>query len=257
VPFAQNPNDGCRIYFEDDGGDGPPVVILNGLGDPIAASRAWGVTQAISATHRLILIDHRGHGDSDKPHDVGAYSTARRVADVVAVLDDLGIDRAHFIGASWGGRLLFGIAEYAPQRVLSLTIGGQMPYRFDPDSAGVRMVTAAFETGRSMDDFVAALGGLGTVDAEPRAWTMANDFEALAAAWQAAMMEDDIAELSKMDMPCLIYAGTNDVDFFEDARRAAAEISGAMFVPLEGLSHLEAHAHVDGILPHIRKLLKA
>jgi pimeloyl-ACP methyl ester carboxylesterase len=177
---------------------------------------------------------------------------------VVAVLDNVGVDKAHFIGASWGGRLLFGIAEHAPQRALSVTIGGQTPYRFDTDTAGVRMVTTAFEAGRSMDDFVTAMGGLGAVDAETQAWTMANDFEALAAAWQAAMMEDDIvADLSKMDMPCLIYAGTNDADFFEDARRAASQIPGAMFVSLEGLSHLEAHANVDGILPHIRKLIEA
>ena len=49
----------------------------------------------------------------------------------VAVLDELGIERAHFIGNSWGGRLGFGIGEHAPERVLSLVIGGQQPYAID------------------------------------------------------------------------------------------------------------------------------
>jgi pimeloyl-ACP methyl ester carboxylesterase len=254
--LAQNPNDGCRVYFEDDGGDGPPVAILNGLGDPIAASRAWGVTQALAETHRLILIDHRGHGASDKPHDPVAYAMPLRVADLVAVLDELVIERAHWIGASWGARLLFGLAEHAPERALTLTLGGQSPFAFDPRSRGVEMVTRAFSEGRSMDDFVAAMGGLGDVDEETRRWTMENDFVALAAAWSAAMAEGDVVhDPAKIVMPCLIYAGTADVDFFEDAKRAAAQMPGATFVPLEGLSHLEAHANVDGILPHIRKLI--
>jgi 3-oxoadipate enol-lactonase len=51
---------------------------------------------------------------------VGAYATSLRVADAVAVLDELGIERAHFIGTSYGGRLGFGIGEHAPEPVLSL-----------------------------------------------------------------------------------------------------------------------------------------
>lgn len=256
MPFAQNPNDGLRVYFEDDGGDGPPVVVLNGLGDPIAASRAWGVTRALAETHRLILIDHRGHGASDKPHDAAAYSMPLRVADLVAVLDELGIERAHWIGASWGARLLFGLAEHAPERALTLTMGGQSPFAFNPRSMGVEMVTRAFSGGRSMDDFVAALGGLGDVDEETRHWTMENDFDALAAAWACAMAEGAVVtDLSKLRVPCLIYAGTEDVDFFEDAKRAASEIPGARFVPLTSLNHLEAHANVSDILPFIRAVI--
>lgn len=258
MPFATNPTDRCQVYFEDDGGDGEPVVILNGLGDPIAASRAWGVMQELGRAHRLVLIDNRGHGASDKPHDAAAYAMPLRVADLVAVLDELGIDRAHWIGASWGARLLFGLAEHAPGRALSLTMGGQSPYAFAPESPGVRMVTHAFTEGRSMDDFAAAMGGLGEVDAETKRWTMENDFEALSAAWSAALAEGDVVQdLSKIDVPCLIYAGTEDVDFFGDAKRAASEIHGAKFVALEGFNHLEAHVNVEDVLPHIKALLES
>ena len=54
--------------------------------------------------------------------------------------DELRIERSHFIGASWGARLLFDVGEHAPERVLSLTMGGQSPYAMNPNSTGVRMV---------------------------------------------------------------------------------------------------------------------
>lgn len=256
MPFALNAIDGTRVYFEDDGGDGPPVVFLNGLGDPLAASRRWGLSQALAPDHRLVFIDHRGHGLSDKPHEPSAYATPLRVADLLAVLDLLAVRRAHFIGASWGARLLYGFGERQADRVLSLTMGGQTPYAMDPKSAGIGMVTRAFASGHGMTDFVEALGGLGNLSDEVRHEALANDFEALAAAWREAMAEGAVAVgLATWQIPCLIYAGTEDADFYEDARRAASEIPGAAFVGLEGLSHLEAHENVREILPHIRRLI--
>ena len=249
--------DRTRVYFEDDGGSGSPVVLLNGLGDPIAASRRWGVSKALAPNHRLVYVDHRGHGGSDKPHDPAAYTTSLRVADVVAVLDQLNLEHANLIGVSWGARLLFGFGELAPERALSLTMGGQTPYAMNPQSRGVRMVTEAFATGRSMVDFIEALGGFGEMDAETRALTLSNDFKALAAAWRCAMDEGGVApNLSNWDVRCLIYTGTEDADFFEDARRAASEIRGARFLALQGLNHLQAHENVDDVLPHIKALIE-
>ena len=91
------------------------------------------------AEFRLIYADHRGHGRSDKPHDPSAYAMPLRVADAVAVLDRLGIERAHFIGRSWGGRLCFGVGEHAPERGRSLVIGGNQPYAW-PDRQLNRLV---------------------------------------------------------------------------------------------------------------------
>jgi pimeloyl-ACP methyl ester carboxylesterase len=256
MPLARNSIDGLYVYYEDDDGPGTPVVLLNGLGDPIASSRAWGAASVLGSTHRCVFIDHRGHGLSGKPHEAEAYSTPKRVQDIVAVLDFLGIQRAHFIGLSWGARLLFGVGEHAHERVLSLTMGGQMPYAMDRESPGIKMVSEAFATGRSMSDFIEALGGFGEMDDETRARTLDNDFLALAAAWQAAMAESHVApSLSSWDIPCLIYAGTADVDFFDGAKRAAEEIPHAHFIALEGKTHIEAHENVNEILPHIRRLL--
>ncbi|HEX2369584.1 MAG TPA: alpha/beta hydrolase, partial [Acidimicrobiia bacterium] len=121
--------DGREVYFEDEGGDGVPVVFHGGFLDSVADVRESKIAQGILPDEfRPIYVDHRGLGASDKPHDPAAYAMAVRVADAVGVLDELSIERAHFVGMSWGGRLGFGIGEHAPGRVLSLVIGGQQPY---------------------------------------------------------------------------------------------------------------------------------
>jgi pimeloyl-ACP methyl ester carboxylesterase len=141
-----------------------------------------------AAEFRLIYVDHRGVGRSDKPHDAQAYAMPLRVADAVAVLDELGIGRAHFIGNSYGGRLGFGIGEHAPGRVLSLVIGGQQPYFIDPDGPLIRVVTEALAESRTsgtMDPFVEALeafSGLRLPDVQ-RTQYLDNDPAAIEAAY--------------------------------------------------------------------------
>ena len=147
MPYATNAVDGTRVHFEDEGGDGTPVVLHGGIIDSVDLVRESKIAQALQELpkdeFRLIYVAHRGVGHSDKPHEVEAYTMPLRVADAVAVLVELGIERAHFIGNSWGGRLGFGIGEHAPERVLSLVIGGQQPYAIDPEGP---LAHAATET---------------------------------------------------------------------------------------------------------------
>ncbi len=115
IGCAKNALDGGQVYFEDDGGAGAPVVIHGGFGEPVDLVRTSPLARALPADEfHAIYVDHRGHGCSDKPHDPAAYAMPLRVGDAVAVLDDLGVERAHFLGISWGGRLGFGIGEHAP-----------------------------------------------------------------------------------------------------------------------------------------------
>jgi pimeloyl-ACP methyl ester carboxylesterase len=135
MPYARNSIDGTRVYFEDDGGGGTPVVFYGGLVDSVEAVRLSPIAQALPADQfRLVYVDHRGVGRSDKPHERAAYAMWLRVADAVSVLDAMRVRRAHFVGTSYGGRLCFGIGKHAPDRVLSLVIGGQQR---DPE-CGVR-----------------------------------------------------------------------------------------------------------------------
>ena len=74
-------------------------------------------TRTYKADRQLILLDARGHGASDKPHDPAAYDLRLRVGDVTAVLDDLEIRRADYFGYSMGGWIGFGLAKHAPVRL--------------------------------------------------------------------------------------------------------------------------------------------
>lgn len=261
MPFAINPVDGARTYFEDDGGSGPSVVFFAGLADPLAYCRTSGLARALSAHTRLIFADHRGHGRSDKPHDVAAYALPLRVADVVAVLDALHIGQAHFVGFSWGARLGFAMGEHAPQRVASLVLCGNQPYAWEPDWPLIRAASDAIAAGirEGMEGFARSLESYtGEPLGEPaRSWVLDNDPAALDAAWRSALTEGPISrDLSAWRVPCLIYAGTGD-DMHDSARRAAAAIPGAIFVSVPGHTHMTADREVERILPHVLALLRS
>jgi pimeloyl-ACP methyl ester carboxylesterase len=131
MPYATNPVDGVRTYFLDSGGAGSPVLFYTGFADPLEVPRSSGLARALCGEFRLIFADHRGQGGSDKPHEASAYLLRTRVGDAVAVLDALGIERAHFLGSSWGARLGFALGEHAPERMLSLVLCGNQPYAWD------------------------------------------------------------------------------------------------------------------------------
>ena len=102
----------------------------------------------MSGEFHLIFADHRGQGGSDKPREPSAYALGTRVADAVAVLDALGIERAHFLGSSWGARLGYALGEHAPEHVLSLVLCGNQPYAWDLESPTAKAVAAAIAASR-------------------------------------------------------------------------------------------------------------
>jgi len=128
MPYANN--QGVRIHYEVEG-DGPPLMLLHGYSGNLKSWHRCGYVDPLKNDYNLILIDARGHGASDKPHDPEVYELKLLVADIAAVLDDLNISKAHFLGYSMGGRIGFGIAKYAPERFYSLIIGGAHPYLWD------------------------------------------------------------------------------------------------------------------------------
>ena len=115
---------GVGIEFEVTG-EGRPVVLLHGFPD---SGRLWRnqVPALAAAGFRVIVPDLRGYGASDKPADVDAYAIPFLAGDVLGVLDDLGIERAHVIGHDWGAALAWAIASLVPDRVdhlVALSVG--------------------------------------------------------------------------------------------------------------------------------------
>jgi pimeloyl-ACP methyl ester carboxylesterase len=232
---------------------------MYGLMDPVPAAKALPIARRLKQHARLIFVDHRGHGQSDKPHDPAAYALPLRVADVVSVIDALSLDRVHFAGISWGARLGFALGEHAPDRLHSLILSGNQPYAWDPNWQVVKTLTEAMAVGREhgsqalLDWFEALIGR--PLRMRDRQWVLENDPVALDAAWRSALTEGAISpDLTRWRTPCLIAAGDAD-EFHDNARRAAAEIPGATFVALTGHDHLSSIQEVDRLMPGILNLL--
>ena len=185
-----------------------------------------------------------------------------RVADATAVLDELGIERAHFIGTSYGGRLCFGIGEHAPERVLSLIIGGQQPYAMDRNSPIARAVIEGIEASHTqgIEAVVEALERFSSVrfpDSQRKKY-LENDPVAIEAASNTMLAEGTISEkLNEWQFPCLIFVGEGDLDFREKAQKAAREIPNAEFLLVGGADHIGAHLQHDTVIPAILRTLRS
>lgn len=248
MPYVEN--QGVRIHYRVVG-DGPPLVLQHGSSMRSALWDFCGYVDALKDNYRLVLIDARGHGESDKPHDRAAYRWPISVMDVIAVLDALELRQATFWGYSWGGAVGFGLTKLAPNRVTALIVGGSHAEATD---FGTRL---RGEDGRDPEAFVAAYEKniLGErMPEEGRARVLASDTQALAAFMQDRPSYEDL--LPNLRTSCLVYAGDKD-QAFAKAQATARKIPHAVFVSLEGLNHAGAFMHSDRIVPHVTDFLEA
>ncbi len=114
--------DGTRLHVETAGETGTPVLFVHEFGGNFDA---WEPQMAFFARrHRCVTFAARGYAPSDIPADVERYSQAIAAADAVAVLDGLGLDKAHVVGLSMGGFAALHVGLRFPHRALSLTVAG-------------------------------------------------------------------------------------------------------------------------------------
>ena len=99
-----------------DEGSGPPVVLLHGFPDSHALWHGQ-VPALVEAGYRVICPDLRGFGESSKPVGIDQYNILNLVGDVIGILDNLGIQKAHVVGHDWGAALAWVTAAFAPDRV--------------------------------------------------------------------------------------------------------------------------------------------
>lgn len=112
--------DGVGIRYEVSG-QGRPVVLLHGFPD---SGRLWRhqVPALVDGGFQVVVPDLRGYGLSDKPVDAAAYALPLLAGDVMAILADLGIARAHVVGHDWGAAVAWGLASLAPATVDHLVV---------------------------------------------------------------------------------------------------------------------------------------
>jgi pimeloyl-ACP methyl ester carboxylesterase len=102
-------------------GEGQPVVLLHGFPD---SGRLWRnqLPALVEAGFKVIVPDLRGFGRSDKPAEVQAYALPALVGDVLAVMDDAGVQKAHVVGHDWGAALAWALATFAGDRIERLVV---------------------------------------------------------------------------------------------------------------------------------------
>ena len=245
MPYATN--HGVRIHYKIEG-EGPALVLQHGYTQSLERWYQCGYVDALKSHHQLILIDARGHGASDKPHDRAAYVWPVGVMDVLAVLDALDVNQTAFWGYSMAGGIGFGLAKYAPDRIRSLVIGGSSAKASDFGTA------LGHVDGNDPEEFVAAFEERmnARLTPERRKMLLTSDTRALAAAAQDRPSLEDA--LPNMTMPCLIYVGEADGSF-PKAQETAEKMPNAAFVSLPGLNHAETFIRSDLVLPHVTEFL--
>jgi pimeloyl-ACP methyl ester carboxylesterase len=140
-------DDGVALYAETTGTGAPLLFIHEFAGD----HRSWEPqVRFFSGGYRCITYAARGYPPSEVPGDGAAYSQQRAVADAVAVLDGLGVDRAHVVGLSMGGFTALHLTLRHPARVASAVVAGTgygaQPERAEAFRAECEAIAAAFET---------------------------------------------------------------------------------------------------------------
>ncbi len=241
-------NNGVRIHYQMDG-KGTPLVLMHGTSGSVGDWYENGWVGGFKDDYQIILIDHRGHGYSDKPHDADSYGLEISVSDVVGVLDELGIERANYLGYSMGGFIGFGLAKYASERLNALVIGAAHPY--ERSMAATRRPFT-----RSMAAYL-KLSMAGESESAESDWyrvrKQANDLKALHALTKDRLDNSDI--IPTMTMPCFVYVGEDDT-MYEDIKRCAEQMPNAEFLSVPGMDHGQMNKSSHKVLPHLKKFLK-
>jgi pimeloyl-ACP methyl ester carboxylesterase len=246
--------DGVEIYYEVHG-DGPPLLLTHGYS---STSAMWqGQVAALSKHRRLVLWDMRGHGQSDYPSDPSAYSEALTVADMAALLDAIGADKAIVGGLSLGGYMSLAFYRAHPERVRALLIIDTGP-GFKKDDAREAWNKRAYDTAEKFER--EGLDLLKSFSRE-RSTVTHRDASGLARAARGMLTQRDarvIESLPEIKVPSLIVVGAEDTPFLAASDYMAAKIPGAQKVVIPAAGHAvnidQPQAFIDAVLPFLDSL---
>lgn len=218
-----------------DEGEGEPILLIHGFASNYRVnwqSTGW-ISALVAAGRRVIALDNRGHGESDKPHDRAAYGTPVMANDAIRLLDHLSIGRADLMGYSMGARITAFAGLAHPGRVrccilsglgIGLVKGVGAPEPIAEALLAPSPDSVSSERGRMFRLFADQTG---------------SDRIALAACISASRQTLSPEELSEMAVPVLVAVGTQD-NIGGDAGALAALIPGAEAFAIAGRDHMKA-----------------
>jgi pimeloyl-ACP methyl ester carboxylesterase len=231
-------------------GDGPPLVLVSGYTQ--WAERWWsaGYVDALADRHRVIAIDPLGHGDSDKPHDAGAYDWLGGIADLIAVLDAEGGGSASWWGFSRGAAMVKDLTALHPERVDACVIGGYVETFGAADWPDVPFP----ELCRTPDGIKQVWASLGFVDPDAVAEALSvNDLGAIGCVADADFADDEEAGEYPRSVPLLSYKGSREG--YSDEMQALLDDVGAEQHEVAGANHAEAFARSADVLAFVAPFL--
>lgn len=245
MPYARS-TDGIRLHYQVLGrSSAPAVLMIQGLG---ADKHGWDMQRfALSLNYRVIALDNRGAGRSDKPF--GHYSLEQMADDAIAVLDQVGVQQAHVVGASMGGAITQLIGLKYPERVISLTLActacRNHPWRREllhswaaaANERGMGAMThlaARWVIGpRSFRRLLPAFGWLGPLALGRTAHAFVSQVNAI------LDIDETVAErLGEVTSPTLVLVGNQDILTPRgDSEEIAERLPNAELVVISGAAH--------------------
>ena len=225
-------SDGVRLHYELHGPEsGTPALLVHGFASDYRLNwvgTRWQETLT-HAGYRVVGLDCRGHGKSEKPHDPAAYALELMAADVLRLMDHLDIRVAHYVGYSMGARIgIQALLDFSPRlgRVVLGGVGWGGAFGEAKEIArAMRGEPTSSEVARSFYDFACA---------RPE-----NDLEALAACILGPQPEPDPNRLAAITNPVLVVVGESD-GIAVNAERLVETIPTARLVTLGGRNHMSA-----------------
>jgi pimeloyl-ACP methyl ester carboxylesterase len=243
--------DGVEIHYQVHG-SGPALLLTHGYS---STSEMWqGQIEALSKHHQLVLWDMRGHGRSDYPDDPAAYSEALTIADMAALLDEVGARTAIVGGLSLGGYMSLAFYRAHQERVTALLIIDTGP-GFKKDDARQAWNRRANDTGDRFER--EGLEVLKSASPE-RSGVSHRDATGLARAARGMLTQRDarvIEQLPEIKVPSLVVVGADDTPFLAASDYMAAKIPGAQKAVIPAAGHAvnidQPQAFIDAVLPFL------
>jgi pimeloyl-ACP methyl ester carboxylesterase len=211
---------------------GEPIILLHGFASNHAVN--WVNTQWVKtlseAGRRVVALDNRGHGASDKPHEAAAYASDLMAGDALHLCDHLALPRFDVMGYSMGARIAAYLRLAGGERVRSLILGGLGDHLFSgvglPIGIAEAMEAPALEslTDRRQRMFRAFAEQTG------------NDLAALAACIRGSRQVLSLAQLQAITCPVLVAVGSKD-DIAGDAKALAALLPAGEAVDIPDRDH--------------------
>ena len=215
-------SDGVNIAYIDvppHEGEGDPILLIHGFASNHMVN--WVNTlwvQALTrAGHRVVALDNRGHGQSEKLYDPVAYDSYKMAEDGRRLLDHLGIEKADVMGYSMGARITAHMALASPERMRSVLLGGLGIHLVE--GVGLPLGIADAMEARSLDDLTDPMQRMFRAFAEQNG----SDLKALAACIRGSRQVLTKQEVASITLPTLVSVGTND-----DVSGSGPELAGLM-----------------------------